>query len=111
MKRFLVMLCAIIPLGTALVVLQSCGGQGGPTITGTNGGGVTRAFLALLPVSQASATYVGTARCATCHNDPANPHFTDWQTTKHAAKNVGCEQCHGAGSIHAEGCGSKPIRG
>ena len=110
MKRLLILMFAILPLGAALMVLQSCGGQGGATGKGPGAISPTAAFLALLPISQANASYIGTDKCATCHNDPSNPHFSEWQLTKHAANNVTCERCHGPGSIHAASPGTAPIQ-
>lgn len=110
MKRLLILMFAILPLGAALMVLQSCGGQGGATGKGPGLVSPTAAFLALLPISQANASYIGTDKCATCHNDPSNPHFSEWQLTKHAANNVTCERCHGPGSIHAASPGTAPIQ-
>lgn len=84
---------------TTLLILIGCGGGGGP-ITGPETGpepSPSAQFLQLLPAAQKDATYVGTAKCAECH---ANYH-TDWQTTRHSQVNVGCEQCHGGGSVHA----------
>lgn len=42
------------------------------------------------------AETIGTEKCATCHTET---HAT-YQTTKHAQAGVGCESCHGPGSLH-----------
>lgn len=83
-----------------LIVLVGCGGGGGPIRPPETGTGPSPSaqFLELLPAAQRSATYVGSNRCADCHR---NPYHDAWSQTVHAAKNVGCEQCHGAGSVHA----------
>ncbi|HVL39667.1 MAG TPA: multiheme c-type cytochrome [Fimbriimonadaceae bacterium] len=84
--------------------MQSCAGEGGP-IGGTpgTGPGVTQQFLALLPVGQQGASYVGTNRCGDCHNGQTGGEtfLAHWQETMHKTVNVGCEQCHGPGSNHA----------
>lgn len=100
MKRVLLMLIAIVPLGIATVLLQSCAGQGGPNTSVTGTSSPTAAFLALLPTKQATASYVGASTCAQCHNMGANPIYTKWQQTKHGKNNVTCERCHGPGSVH-----------
>jgi len=105
-SRWLLTLFAVVPIVAATMALQSCAGVGGATKTETGGGlpSVTQAFLALLPANQSGATYIGTAACSndTCHSGRADggvdAHFA---ATKHAAKGVTCERCHGPGSIHA----------
>ena len=101
-------LIAIIPLTAALMVLQSCGGEGGPTSDG--GGGlpaVTQQFLALLSSDQAGASYIGSEACVngTCHGGTGaretQTTYQHWKGTKHADKGVSCERCHGPGSTHA----------
>ncbi len=42
------------------------------------------------------AAKVGSDQCAQCHADVAR----DYQRSQHSAREVECEQCHGAGSLH-----------
>jgi predicted CXXCH cytochrome family protein len=58
----------------------------------------------VVPPEIPGAEYVGSASCAECHADIVR----DFKTATHArlkaeganAKNIGCESCHGAGSLH-----------
>jgi formate-dependent nitrite reductase cytochrome c552 subunit len=111
MKRlWLVGLAGVCGLLTAgLLVLSGCGGGGGPITLPETGPGpsVSAQFLTLLPEAQKNATYVGSNRCTTCHSDAVH---AGWMNTKHFQKNVGCEQCHGPGSVHVSGRAVKVAR-
>ena len=58
------------------------------------------AFLTILFLSAAMAAYgqaparIGADKCKLCHK----VEFSSWQKSKHAETQVGCEDCHGAGS-------------
>lgn len=64
-----------------------------------------------VPPEIPGATFVGSETCAECHSE-VNKHFP---TATHArlmakgehAKNVGCESCHGPGSVHNESGGAR----
>jgi predicted CXXCH cytochrome family protein len=63
----------------------------------------------LAPPGIPGATYVGSEECAACHDEVT----TDFKTADHAklqakgknAVNMGCEACHGPGSLHVEAGG------
>lgn len=102
LNRWLVSLFASIPVVAAVLVLQSCGGVGGPT-TGNGGqGSVTEQFLALLSDEQRAAKSISPEACADCHGgrNPDDPIYAHWKDTKHFDKGVTCESCHGPGSAH-----------
>jgi len=52
-------------------------------------------------VEISGATKVGGDQCAACHAELAR----DFQHSSHALREVDCEQCHGAGSLHVEAGG------
>jgi predicted CXXCH cytochrome family protein len=69
----------------------------------------SRAILS--PPSIPGAEFVGSSECTTCHETIAR----DFSTATHArlkaegdnAKNIGCESCHGAGSLHVKSGGER----
>lgn len=102
-SKWIMTLFATVPALAAALALVSCAGVGGPT---TDTGGlpsVTQEFLALLDPSQLAATYIGNDACSTaaCHGAAADPIANHFGATKHAAKGVNCERCHGPASVHA----------
>ena len=70
--------------------------------------GINRVEVA--PPQIAGATYVGSESCAQCHQDI----YRNFNTATHYhlkapgdnAKNIGCESCHGPGSLHNESGGA-----
>ncbi|MGQ9541424.1 MAG: multiheme c-type cytochrome [Armatimonadota bacterium] len=114
-KRILWMAGVSMMLAVVVVALEGCGGGGGPL---TPPPGVTPSpstrFTELLPDAQKDASYVGTEQCRGCHGagsrqGGAEPVAVAWSKTKHASVNVGCEQCHGPGSKHAQAPSKKNI--
>ena len=122
MKARWLTLFASVPLIVGTMLLQSCGGVGGPTKTTTTGGGgngPTANFLALLTAEQKASKYIGPEACAAaaCHGGTPSNHvsmklasfknaksnatvYDDWKGTEHYAKGVTCENCHGPGGAH-----------
>lgn len=101
-NRWFVSLFASIPIVAAVLVLQSCGGVGGPTTNNGGQGSVTEQFLALLSDEQRAAKSISPEECADCHGgrNPDDPIYAHWKDTKHFSKGVTCESCHGPGSAH-----------
>ena len=65
-----------------------------------------------LPSSQTTPTFVGSETCKSCHEE----RWTEFQKNAHhraeldkavVADQVGCESCHGPGSLHAEAAGDR----
>ncbi len=98
-----------------LLALWGCGGGGGPLRPAPQPPGLpspSAEFQKLLPEGMQGATYVGSERCADCHGgrqEMGEPVFVSWGKTRHAQVNVGCEQCHGPGSNHAQAPGKDNI--
>src|SRR5262245_30997976 len=72
---------------------------------------VTVDRVIMMPPEIPNAKFVGSKSCADCHGQ-ITKHFV---TATHAklkahgenAENIGCESCHGAGSVHAESGGAR----
>ena len=65
----------------------------------------------IAPPNVAGATFVGSKKCLECHEDQA-AHFAGSTHGRLALKDangteIGCESCHGAGSLHVKIGGSK----
>jgi DmsE family decaheme c-type cytochrome len=63
------------------------------------------------PPNIPGATYVGTKKCAECHEDTTG-HFDGSSHARLAFKDpkvgdIGCESCHGPGSVHVKSGGGK----
>lgn len=108
MSKWILTLFAAVPFTAGLLILQSCGGEGGPK-SGSDGlPGVSAQFLALLSDQQKASKYIGSEACgnAACHGGASKPGrgdeaiYTHWLETEHAEKGVSCERCHGPGEAH-----------
>lgn len=65
----------------------------------------------LAPPNVAGSNFVGSNKCADCHEDQTG-HFGSSTHSRLALKDakgtdIGCESCHGAGSLHVKAGGSK----
>jgi DmsE family decaheme c-type cytochrome len=82
---------------SALVFLAVARGQAGPAVT---------------PSNPASAEYVGSAVCKTCHPTVwatfyKNPHYKSIASGAESPARTGCEGCHGPAKAHVEARGGK----
>jgi predicted CXXCH cytochrome family protein len=67
--------------------------------------------VVVIPPNIPGATFIGSKECAQCHEEI----YRDFATASHArimakgpnALNMGCESCHGPGSLHAESGGDR----
>ena len=67
----------------------------------------------LAPPSIPGAEFVGSESCDTCHNEITR----NFRTATHArlqakgenAKNIGCESCHGPGSLHVKAAARRTL--
>lgn len=108
MSKWILTLCAAVPFTAGLLILQSCGGEGGPKGGSDGLPGVSAQFLARSSDEQKASKYIGSEACgnAACHGGAAKPGrgdeaiYTHWLETEHAAKGVSCERCHGPGEAH-----------
>lgn len=122
MKARWLTLFATLPLIVGTILLQSCGGVGGPTGSNPPPGSnaPTQNFLALLSTEQKASKYIGPEACgaAACHGGAASTkvkmhlasyspktttgptQYEEWKQTKHGQNGVTCESCHGPGGAH-----------
>jgi len=91
-----IMAIAFVGLAVCTAGISACSDSGAPIVA---------------PPEVAGAEYVGTDGCATCHPDIV----TEFSGATHAvlqpvgsdAEPIGCEGCHGAGSLHVQSGGGR----
>ncbi|NYE56520.1 cytochrome c3 family protein [Carboxydothermus ferrireducens] len=78
----------------------------GPAAEGYNANtGQSVSVTATTYESQTGATAVGSGKCQSCHPK----YYTGWSKTAHFDNGVGCEACHGNGSLHVKAPNSRNI--
>jgi predicted CXXCH cytochrome family protein len=67
--------------------------------------------IMMAPPHIAGAEFVGTDSCADCHEDVTKGFLmaTHSMLKNHEGMNIGCESCHGPGSLHVESGGERHL--
>ena len=90
---------------TRIIIITGLAGWLGAVVSCTT---VTRVVVA--PPSVPGATFVGSEECSTCHQDLTDHFGSSTHAKLHAegtnAQEIGCESCHGPGSLHVESGGA-----